>query len=303
MKLSPQQLDKWMKLAGLPGLETDPLVKKFLDESINNAELLAEEEFYNAMLDRLTGTANPAAIAAARNAAKRQAETYVKGMGETEMRKIGEVIGENIKAGLNPREAAKKLDMVKGLDSQRAKTLANYEKKLKESGKKGKKLTDAVQRKHDSLLRDRRRTIAHHEQSIATAQGNYDRAKEDGAEWKRWMTSEDNRVADICRANQGSGWIKIEDNFASGQKMNPGHVRCRCTIAYRKAKPDKAAEARAQESIDNTDDAIKEAAPKKMKESVERVAEVVIANAINSPKLAKAKADLAEAEKKALEDT
>lgn len=50
-------------------------------------------------------------------------------------------------------------------------------------------------------------------------------------QWKVWETMGDSLVcADICARNEMDGPIPVNATFSSGDRMTPGHPRCRCSI-------------------------------------------------------------------------
>lgn len=52
---------------------------------------------------------------------------------------------------------------------------------------------------------------------------------------KLWQTVKDDRVTAECKANEGQGWIAMDDIFLSGDLHAPRqkNIRCRCTTSYR----------------------------------------------------------------------
>ena len=54
---------------------------------------------------------------------------------------------------------------------------------------------------------------------------------------KKWDTMSDDRVSqDICAPNAAQGWIPVDEPFQSGHQRALGHVACRCTTLYRRAR-------------------------------------------------------------------
>ena len=53
---------------------------------------------------------------------------------------------------------------------------------------------------------------------------------------KKWSTVKDSRVSDLCRQNEAAGWIPLGSSFPSGHDRPLGHVACRCTALYQRAK-------------------------------------------------------------------
>ncbi len=52
--------------------------------------------------------------------------------------------------------------------------------------------------------------------------------KRNGIEKKRWVTAEDERVEELCIANETAGVINIDQMYPSGVMTPPQHQRCRC---------------------------------------------------------------------------
>ncbi len=50
---------------------------------------------------------------------------------------------------------------------------------------------------------------------------------------KSWSTMNDDRVSEICRANQEEGWIPADQAHSSGHMHPTAHVACRCDELYR----------------------------------------------------------------------
>lgn len=51
--------------------------------------------------------------------------------------------------------------------------------------------------------------------------------------WKSWVTVGDDKVSDICQANEKQGWILFDETFSSGDLNEPSHINCRCAVAYK----------------------------------------------------------------------
>lgn len=46
----------------------------------------------------------------------------------------------------------------------------------------------------------------------------------------KWVTSEDEKVEELCLANEAAGVIKVGDMFPSGTESPPAHFLCRCYL-------------------------------------------------------------------------
>ena len=45
---------------------------------------------------------------------------------------------------------------------------------------------------------------------------------------KYWSTIGDDKVCDVCRENEGAGWIPLDDAFPGGHMRPLAHDGCRC---------------------------------------------------------------------------
>ena len=252
--ISDAELAAMAASAGLAQEYVSPLLLDYLRGEIDRVALETQPSLYNAILNGLTGPADPKAMAAAQNLAKRQAETLARGLVETQLNAMGQVVADGIAAGLHPHEIARNLDMVKGLDSGRAATMRDYVTYL--DGIDPPLTQTAWERRLESqyqkLLADRKRVIAETETRYATGEANRLEAESRGAKFQAWMTVGDDRVSDVCRNNEAAGWIGLKDKYPSGHQTPPAHPRCRCTIAYRTAEPDEAAKNRAAQRAEAT---------------------------------------------------
>ena len=226
----------------------------FLRGQITLLEAQTNPTLYAAIRSQMTGSPTPGALAAAQNLADREATTLARGLIKADLNKMGGVIKRGLDAGLGPNEVARRLDMVKGLDSVRAKQLEQYLDNLasRTPPLSQERLQALIDRKHGQLLNARKRTIARTEMRFATGEGNKLQADERGDKWKSWITAGDDRVDEECEGNEGEGWIPIDQEFSSGDQAVPAHPKCRCTLAYRRAAPNEAAVARADTRIANT---------------------------------------------------
>jgi hypothetical protein len=254
---SASEINGWLADANLSELIGDATFADYLSGVIT-AEMLAQSDaLYEQMRKAMTGTPSPIAIERARNLANQQAEKLARDMAVTELNKMGKVIADGIAKGQGPREIARSLDMVKGLDSNRAKSYINYREYLDTLDIDEATYNARLERMYEKLLKDRRETIAQNEQRKATAGANYEEANARGAKEHCWMTAGDGRVREEHAANEAQGWIPIGQAFQDGE-MFPGEPNCRCTIAYR-TYATKESDASAKQRADRTAAAIKQA--------------------------------------------
>lgn len=51
-----------------------------------------------------------------------------------------------------------------------------------------------------------------------------------GIQMHKWITSADERVEELCLANEAAGAVKVGDIFPSGADQPPQHINCRCFL-------------------------------------------------------------------------
>jgi hypothetical protein len=97
----------------------------------------------------------------------------------------------------------------------------------------------------------RAETIATTEVSMANAHAKktaWDALDNEGAELvKEWFISADEGVCPLCEGNADEGEIPYDQDFSSGDEMEPGHPRCRCAVAVRVVDPGNSAAETADE--------------------------------------------------------
>lgn len=198
------------------------------------------------------GTGSEAIREAALAQANRQARQIAGNLAQAELNTIAEKVAQNLAEGKNFEGLFGKLSEISGLDKNRAATLENYKAELERQGVSGAELALAVEAEHDRLLRDRRRTIALTEQRFATEAAAILRAKNRGAQFKRWLTVGDDRVSDACQSNEAEGYIQIDKSFGLGSDTPPEHPNCRCSLTFRTFPPDAAADRRVDQDVEQT---------------------------------------------------
>ena len=181
---------------------------------------------------QLTRAASRVALARARRLAETAAKSLAKDLTKAELKKIGETIADAIRDGKRPRDIYNKLQEVQSLDSNRAKTLANMEKKLDKAGVDEATKEKLLAKEKQRLLQERRKTIAQTEGRYATSEARRAEADDRKDEFKRWITAADERLCEECDGNENDGIIPIDEAFSSGHMQSPAHPNCRCTVAY-----------------------------------------------------------------------
>lgn len=224
---------------------------------------LLVETYYDALVRQLTGTASQEILDAAADLANTAADSLLRSYVSAELENMGRVISEGIAEGLNPRDIARRLEDVQGLDSNRARSFEKFRRELEQNAD----LTDAQivareEREFQRLLRERRETIARTESAKAVSEGDFLEAERVGAKWKIWQTTGDGRVSDECQANEAAGPIGLKDTFPGGVTTVPQHPNCRCSVMFLSSDQQLAgARERAEARAARTEEAKGEAAP------------------------------------------
>lgn len=251
VEFTPEELKAILLEAGLPESESAALAAQL---ALGAA---AFDELEELLFQQLSAGVTPEMLAAARAQATREAKRITGNLLQAELHKIAEQVAENLAAGKGPLELARRLEAIKALDSNRAKTYLNYEAMLEATDLTAAEIEAKLERMYEKLLRDRKETIAITEQRMATSEANALEAEARGQKFKRWSTVGDARVStEICAPNEAQGWIDIDRAFQSGDDHTPGHPNCRCSVIYRTSEPDKFDRARAQEQADRTEAAL-----------------------------------------------
>lgn len=195
------------------------------------AGAMAEAE-YDALLGVLQKNPPPEVLKAIKARAESNARDLITNMTKAELRKAQGQIAAAVADGKGPREVARKLDAVKGLDNNRAAQYEKYVASLEDMDLTAAEIEKRSEAAYKQLLRERKENIAQTEMRMATSGLNEAQAKARGAKFKAWQTSSDSRVSAECAANEAQGPIPIGDTFTSGAKFSPQHPGCRCSVTY-----------------------------------------------------------------------
>lgn len=186
---------------------------------------MAEAE-RQALLGVIQRNPPPEVLEAIRARAISNARDLITNVTQAELSKIQQQIAEQTALGKGPREVARWLDEVKGLDNVRAQSYRKYLEELQASDLSDAEIERRAEAYYQSLLRDRRETIARTEMRKATSGVAAEQAKLSGAKMKVWLTVGDDRVSDQCQADEAAGPIPIDEAFPSGNMETPGHPNC-----------------------------------------------------------------------------
>lgn len=233
-------MDNWS--AQINGLASQIMAQRSYQDFVNKLAKALEAAHLNGDAAFVMGTPSPVAILRARELAQTAAESLARDLTQTQLSSMGETIARALEEGKRPRDIYNKLQEVKELDSNRARTLANIEKKLKEAGVDADKQAGILDRERQRLLQERRKTIAQTEGRNATSEARRAAADDRKDEFKRWITSPDERLCEVCDGNENDGVIPIDESFSSGHTQTPAHPNCRCTVAYIPGKAKELAE-------------------------------------------------------------
>ena len=172
------------------------------------------------------------ATEAARELAKTAAESLQRDLVESQLSSIGEKIAQALEEGVRPADIYKQLDEITMLDSNRLKRYNNAAEKLRKQGMSEEAIEERLKKFKEKLIKERQKTIARTEGSKAVSEARITEAKNRGAKYKGWVTSQDERLCDECSGNEADGIIEIGQPFSSGVFNTPAHPLCRCSIFY-----------------------------------------------------------------------
>jgi len=231
-----EQINKFMNLM-LRNDEIMEIIRRGLEEKSRGVKNAAFDMFYRNMATAIQAPLSPIAKEKALSLAEDQARwlagTMITRMSQQAIKTVAQALAHGLVRGDGIDKIARTLDMVTGLDSNRARTLENYRAYLDTLNLTDEKKAKYLQKKSEKLLRARRRTIARTEARHATATARDLEARGMGAKGKGWITVGDDRVSkEICFNNMAAGIIGIDEDFPSGHSIPPGHPDCRCSLSY-----------------------------------------------------------------------
>ena len=187
---------------------------------------------YEQMRKAITGPVAPENLEHLRTLADHAAKSLVRDMSHSQLNAIGAILSDWVKHGKRPKDAGRKIEEFLRLDPQRALRLQKYTEKLAADGITGERLRKLEMRMFEKLRRDRGEVIGHTEGAYASEAARAVESEQYGAKQKVWITGEDERVCDVCGANEAAGIIAVSESFPSGHNAPPAHPRCRCTVSY-----------------------------------------------------------------------
>lgn len=172
------------------------------------------------------------------------AARLVKDIDDQQRKALRAVITDGVMQGRHPRQLAKDVKAVIGLNQQQAGAVNKLRATLLAKGKSPAQVDAAVSRYADRLLSQRARTIAHTESMSAVNQGRmalWEQLVADGGlattDEHEWLTGADEMVCPWCKQLHGTV-LPIGNEFSATVKgrtikatMPPLHPQCRCTTA------------------------------------------------------------------------
>lgn len=202
----------------------------FADYDAQRADL--KETYYNALVNQLTGQASQEILDRAAALADNAAESLLRTISKADLNAIGQTISEGIAQGLGPRQIARNLEEVQGLDANRVKQFEKFRAGLEDSDMTDSQIAAAEEREYQRLLKERRETIARTESNFAVSEGDRLEAERSGKRFKVWQTTGDSSVSNECQKNEAAGPIPIDEEFPGGVATTPQHPNCRCSVTY-----------------------------------------------------------------------
>jgi hypothetical protein len=153
---------------------------------------------------------------------------------------IQTIVSVAIQSGIAPRDAARLIRQVIGLNTRQAKALTNYRRRLVDGGTSTSRVETLVERYSAKLLRQRSEMIARTELITSLSSGQqaaWLAAQQKGllpaSARMSWITTEDDRTCPYCLAMDGKtapigGWFETPLGPRRGPTL---HVACRCALS------------------------------------------------------------------------
>jgi hypothetical protein len=219
---------------------------------------------------------NPFAVAQAKN----QGAKLVTLVSDESRQAIRTIVGAAIETGISPRDTARLIRTVVGLNERQALAVMHFRAKLHASGASSDLLEKSANRYAQQLLRQRALTIAQTELNdalvkgqqllwqSAQAQGKLPRTLE-----QRWIVTPDDRLCEYCQAMDGQrSPVGVAFQTPLGPRTGPPmHPKCRCALGLTetsrsKVRPPAPSLQRGREAVKAAESARKAQALKKAKQ-------------------------------------
>jgi hypothetical protein len=177
---------------------------------------------------------------AAQRVAARQAGRFITRILEETRAAIRSLITRSIREGIAPRDAARAIRSMVGMNEQQAQAAANYRQSLIDLGVPLDKVEARVATYTAKKIRERALTIARTETMGALNEGareSWREAQDEGLLSDRavveWLTTPDELLCPICEPMDGVQ-VKLGEKFETSVGPldgPPAHPNCRCSSA------------------------------------------------------------------------
>ena len=217
----------------------EPPFKEVLQDIADTIEEVAEQStkvIKEALDATLSGDLSPSDLDKAQRAAdalaKLGGDDLAQRLVASDLKAMITEISKGLDEGLDIAKISRRLDLVKGLDSQRAARVLKLADVLADSDLTVDQIAARLERFRTKMLNERKKSIAATEARRLTEEARRLEADALGAKFKTWITTGDDRVSDDCQDNEAAGPIPIKDVFPGGVEQPPQHTNCRCSLAY-----------------------------------------------------------------------
>lgn len=190
--------------------------------------------------DAARAVVRPSVSARGAKWAERRAAELVTAVSESVRRGIREAVAGGTARGTHGTTLAREVRQIIGLDERGARAVGNFRAAQAKAGVDRETINARAEAYAERLLRNRADLIARTETFRAVNEGRKDLwselvsegVVEAAAVSRRWVSSRDERVDDICNALDGEV-AGLDEDFPGGYRAPPDpHPDCRCTLEY-----------------------------------------------------------------------
>jgi hypothetical protein len=170
----------------------------------------------------------------------------IKYISDSQRQALKDIVLQGYQKGITYQQQARQIKQIIGLDLRRAEAVSNLRERLKKRGKlSDEKIEQKTAKYADKLLRQRARTIAVQEATVAGARGFYSTTKEavhrgilDPNKYEGYrIVTGDERLCPQCSALAGAGRTLPDGTYRSSGSVTPKlHHLCRCVEGIREIK-------------------------------------------------------------------
>lgn len=172
----------------------------------------------------------------AERAAQANAARLVTNVSQETIVAIRSIIVRSIAEGIPPREAARIIRELVGMNTPQAIAAMTHRQQLIEAGLSLDRVDVLMERYTKKKIRERAMMIARTETIDALTAGQEESWKQARAEGllddtaqKEWITTPDDRTCPICAPLDGET-VGLDEEFSGGFARPPAHPRCRCAV-------------------------------------------------------------------------